>query len=207
MDDWLEIGIIVAPQGLKGELRVTPNSDFPERFENPGKRWLQHPDTRQIQAVELLEGRYIPGKNLYVIRLAGIEGRNQAEDLRGYKLLVSASDRPQLETDEYHVSDLINLEVYNQLTGENIGFVVSIVWAGNDLLEIQLHQQPILEEVPQIDLSKITRTSKRRKFKPKQQKPATILIPFVKEIVPVVDIEGRRLEIMPPPGLLEVNQS
>jgi 16S rRNA processing protein RimM len=32
-DAWLEIGTIVAPQGLKGELRVYPNSDFPERFE------------------------------------------------------------------------------------------------------------------------------------------------------------------------------
>ena len=40
LDDWLEIGKIVSPQGLTGELRVYPNTDFPERFEEPGKRWL-----------------------------------------------------------------------------------------------------------------------------------------------------------------------
>ncbi|HEY9659223.1 MAG TPA: ribosome maturation factor RimM, partial [Allocoleopsis sp.] len=37
---WLEIGKIVGVQGLKGEVRIYPNSDFPERFEQPGKRWL-----------------------------------------------------------------------------------------------------------------------------------------------------------------------
>ena len=38
---WLTIGMIVAPQGLKGEVRVNPSTDFPDRFLNPGNRWLQ----------------------------------------------------------------------------------------------------------------------------------------------------------------------
>ena len=33
LDDWIEIGKIVAPQGLDGEVRVYPDTDFPERFE------------------------------------------------------------------------------------------------------------------------------------------------------------------------------
>ncbi len=206
MDDWLEIGTIVAPQGLKGQLRVSPNSDFPERFEQPGQRWLRRDNKMQPQPVELLGGYQIPGKNLYVVQLAGVEDRNQAEALRKCKLLVPQSDRPQLEEDEYHVSDLINLEVYNQLTGEIIGVVVDVFWAGNDLLEVKLHRQPPVEEVSTPDLSKITRTSKKRKFRGKKHKPVTVFIPFVKEIVPVVDIEVGRMEITPPPGLLAVNQ-
>ncbi|MGK7872783.1 MAG: ribosome maturation factor RimM [Xenococcaceae cyanobacterium] len=206
-DDWLEIGTIVAPQGLKGELRIYPSSDFPERFEQPGQRWLRWDKKTQPQPVELLGGYQIPGKKLYVVQLASVEDRNQAEVLRGCKLLVPQSDRPQLEEDEYHVSDLINLEVYNQLTGENLGVVIDVFWAGNDLLEVKLHQQPVVESVPTPDPSNITRTSKKRKKKPKKRKPATVLIPFVREIVPVVDIEGGRLEITPPSGLLEVNQS
>ena len=35
--DWIEVGRIVAPQGLKGEVRVYPSSDFPERFFGTGK--------------------------------------------------------------------------------------------------------------------------------------------------------------------------
>jgi 16S rRNA processing protein RimM len=115
-DDWLEIGTIVAPQGLRGELRVYPNSDFPERFEEPGQRWLQRPGDTEPQPIELLQGRFVPGKKIYVVQLAGVETREQAEALRDSRLLVPESDRPELGDDEYHVMDLLNLEVFNQLT-------------------------------------------------------------------------------------------
>lgn len=205
-ENWLEIGTIVAPQGLKGELKVLSSSDFPERFERGGKRWLQSPNSLEVTQVELLKGRYLPGKDLYVVTLAEIENREAAEALRGYKLLVPQSDRPQLEADEYHVSELIDLEVYNQLNGEKIGIVSNVMWAGNDLLEVKLDREPVLEETSLPDLSKITRISKRRKFKPKKPKPVTILIPFVKAIVTSVDIQQKRIEIVPPSGLLELNQ-
>lgn len=203
--EWLEIGTIVAPQGLRGELRVYPDSDFPERFLEQGTRWLQHPQTLEIEAIELLGGRYVPGKNLYIIMIEGVENREQAEALRDYKLLVKKSDRPILEEDEYHVSDLINLEVYHQQTGENIGIVIDVFTAGNDLLEVKLHQQPEVETKPVRDLSQISRSSKRKKQKTPKNKPATIFIPFVKEIVTVVDIAKGQIAIIPPKGLLEIN--
>ncbi|NEQ88960.1 MAG: ribosome maturation factor RimM, partial [Moorea sp. SIO2I5] len=102
-DDWLEIGRIVSPHGLKGELRVYPSSDFPERFEEPGQRWLKPPRDNPPQPVELLWGRFVPAKGLYVVQLKGVDNRDQAEALRGYQLLVPASDRPELEEDEYHI--------------------------------------------------------------------------------------------------------
>jgi 16S rRNA processing protein RimM len=182
LEDWMEIGTIVAPQGLHGEMRVYPDSDFPQRFEIPGKRWLLRTGEMKPQPVELLTGRYIEGKNIYVIRLAGVDDRNQAEELRGCKLMVPKSDRPQLEEDEYHVLDLIGLQVFMQESGELVGTVVEVIAAGNDLLEVKLHQPP---------------TSNN------QQK--NVLIPFVKAIAPVVDLETGRIEITPPLGLLEIN--
>lgn len=198
--EWLEIGKIVAPQGLDGELRVYPNSDFPERFEEPGQRWLLRPGEREPQPIELLAGRYIAGKGLYVVELAGVEDRNQAEALRGCRLMVPQSDRPTLGEDEYHVLDLIGLEVFNQLTQEVLGTVVDIIPAGNDLLEVKLNQAPIPP-----DDEAVTKAGKKRQPQPKSPKPATVLIPFVKAIVPVVDLQQRRIEITPPSGLLEIN--
>ncbi|MBW4676661.1 MAG: ribosome maturation factor RimM [Desmonostoc geniculatum HA4340-LM1] len=188
-DDWLEIGKIVAPQGLAGELRVYPDSDFPERFEVPGKRWLLCPGETEPQAIELLAGRYISNKNLYVIKLAGVENCNQAEALRGCKLMVLASDRPQLAENEYHVLDLIGLEVFMQASGELVGTVVDIIPAGNDLLEVKLHPS--------------FTTTKEQMTNDKAQK--TVLIPFVEAIAPVVDLQSGRIEITPPSGLLEIN--
>lgn len=193
-DEWIEIGTIVAPQGLKGEMRVYSNSDFPERFEEPGQRWLLRPDRTELETVELLSGRYIPNKGIYVIKLAGVEDCNQAEALRDCKLMVPASDRPILEEDEYHVRDLIGLEVFNQLTGENLGIVVDLIPAGNDLLEVQIHQAE----------AEALADNSNEENEPSKSKPTTVLIPFVQEIVPVVDLEQKRIEIAPPPGLLEL---
>lgn len=185
-EDWLEIGTIVSAQGLKGEVRVYPESDFPERFEKPGERWILHPKETEPRSIKLLSGRSIPNKNLYILKLAGVNDRNQAEELRGCKLMVRASDRPTLAPDEYHILDLVGLEVFNQLTGENIGVVKDLIPAGNDLLLVSPNESSVIGE-----------TGKRK---------TEILIPFVKDIVPIVDLENKRIEINPPPGLLEINQ-
>ncbi|MBD6618004.1 ribosome maturation factor RimM [Komarekiella sp. 'clone 1'] len=195
-NEWLEIGKIVAPQGLSGEVRVYPESDFPERFEVPGKRWLLRPGETKPQPIELLAGRYINGKNLYVLKLAGVKNCDQAEMLRGCKLMVLASDRPQLGEDEYHVIDLIGLEVLMQTSGELVGTVVDIIPAGNDLLEVELHPSFAHEKEQ-------TTNDKQQMTNDKKQK--TVLIPFVKAIAPVVDLQAGRIEITPPPGLLEIN--
>ena len=207
--EWIEIGEIVATQGLKGKVRVNSSTDFPERFERPGQRWLKRLGNQPPQPVELLGGYPIPGKNLYVVQIAGIEDIDTAETLRGCKLVVPLDDRPSMEEDEYHISDLINLEVYNQLTQEKIGQVINVFKAGNDLLEVKLDQD-LEEKVTESDQTTLNSTKfkgrkKKQFFKSKKIKAKTILIPFVKEIVPVVDILEGRLEINPPSGLLELN--
>lgn len=188
-EGWIEIGTIVSPQGVRGELRVLSNSDFPERFEVPGKRWLWCPSQIEPQPIELLGGRNVEGKNLYVVKLSGVGDRNRADELRGYKLLVLESDRPKLQEDEYYVLDLIGLSVFMQETGEFVGTVVDLLSAGHDLLEVQLQ----------------TSQDQEQTTKDKGQK--TVLIPFVTAIVPIVDLEARRVEITPPIGLLEIHNS
>ena len=173
-DDYMEIGKIVAAHGIRGELRVYPSSDFPERFEEKGTRWLLRPNQTQPEAVKLLKGYFQEGKGLYIIQLAGIRDRNAAEALRGCLLLVPSSDRPQLEEGEFHVSDLIGLEVYLQAEQTLVGTVTNMLFAGNDLLEVAIEGQK-----------------------------HPVLIPFVEPIVPVVDLIQRRIEITPPAGLIE----
>lgn len=197
MSEWIEIGRIVAAQGLDGEVRVYPNSDFPERFLEPGQRWLLRPGETEPQPIEFLGGRYIPGKGLYAVQLAGVEDRDDAEALRGCQLLVSADDRPHLEEGEFYVQDLMGLEVFHQVTGELIGTVVDLMPAGNDLLEVELRSQAVFETETEIS------DPKKQGKKKRPGKGKTILIPFVQEIVPVVDLAGKRIEITPPAGLIE----
>lgn len=210
MSEWIEIGTIVAAQGLDGEVRVYPDSDFPERFIEPGKRWLLRPNQTEPEAIEFLGGRYIPGKGLYAVEVEGVEDRDGAEALRGCKLFVEKSDRPYLEPDEFYVQDLLGMEVFNQLTGDLLGKVTDIIPAGNDLLEVETNLTPA-ETVPaepeKVEAPKVEadprNTRKPRKIRVQQPKSTKVLIPFVKEIVPIVDLEKGRIEVSPPPGLLD----
>ncbi|XGV99883.1 MAG: ribosome maturation factor RimM [Leptolyngbya sp. BL-A-14] len=178
---FLPIGKIVAAQGMKGEVRVYPESDFPERFLTPGTRWLVRSPATPPEPIELIRGRYLDGKGLYVVQFASVTDRTQAEALRDCLLCVQEGDRPLLEEGEFHVLDLIGLEVFDQATQKLIGTVSSIIQAGNDILEV---------ERVAVDA----------------KKPQSVLIPFVEAIVPIVDLQNRRIEITPPIGLIDSPQ-
>ena len=173
-EDWLSVGKIVGVQGLQGELRVNPASDFPERFTAPGPRWLRSRKESEPTEIQLKKGRQLPGKSLFVVRFEGVDNRSAAEALVGQELLVSADDRPELADGEFHLLDLVGLEARLAANSPALGKVTDLIRGGNDLLEI-------------------TTTDDRK-----------LLIPFVEAIVPEVRLEGGWLLLTPPPGLLEL---
>jgi 16S rRNA processing protein RimM len=186
------VGTLVAAQGLAGELRILPRSDFPERFTQPGPRWLLARQGRP-RAVELLGGRQLPGKSLFAVRLAGVSSRDAAEALVHQEFLVDASQRPKLAPGEFHLLDLVGLQVRlldaaepGSSPGEPIGRVVDLIHGGNDLLAVEL--APAASP-------------------PAGGQPAPgrrVLIPFVEAIVPIVNLQEGWIGLTPPPGLLEL---
>jgi len=217
--DLLEVGRLVSAQGLQGELRLNPLSDFPERFTVPGQRWLKG-RTGPAKAVTLLSGRQLPGRELYVLRLEGVNDRSSAEALVGHALLVPASDRPPLGEGEFHLLDLVGLEVRLLADGGVIGRVTDLLHAGNDLLEVELAPDPFMapDPAPAPDPAMagdpgpaprpgLTGEAGQPAPAPKPAgptKPRRILIPFVEPIVPEVHLAEGWLGITPPPGLLEI---
>ena len=218
-DDWLLIGRIVGAHGLNGHVKVYPESDFPERFTVAGDRWLKKPTGEPVQ-VKLTSGRYLEGKNQYLVKLEGVNFRDQAEDLRKAELLVKESDRLALDPGEFHVSDLIGLTVILQADSSVLGTVSDVYTTGHDMLEVVLANQDEDSETEQSVEADITTTNtetrhasmrakgvqklKRQAKKKRNRKPKTLLIPFVEEMVPVVDLSAGQIEITPPPGLLDL---
>ncbi len=156
-DDWLPVGKVVGAQGLRGELRINPASEFPERFTEPGTRWLKARGSAPKE-IELKSGRQLPGKSVFVVRFGGIESREAAEALIGQTLMVPADDRPELEEGEFHLLDLVGLEARLSTDGDAIGTVRDLISGGNELLEIKTTDGrtvmvPFVEAiVPQVNL-------------------------------------------------------
>jgi len=175
-NEWLTVGLITSCHGINGQVKVKSLSDFEERFLKPGIRWLQK-ESEPPSKIELLSGFKQPGKETFIVKLQGINTRNHAEQLKKFKIVVKADKLPKLKKEEFHLLELVNLEVK---TLENdklkiIGKVINLENEKNNLLVIRL-------------------------FKNKKE----VLIPFVREIVPVVDLKNNFLIINPPKGLLDL---
>ena len=173
---WLTVGLITSCHGINGQVKIKSLSDFEERFLKPGLRWLQK-ENETPSKIELISGFKQPGKEIFIVKFQGINTRNRAEQLKKFKILVKAETLPKLKKEEFHLLELINLEVKTLENNElkTIGKVINLENEKNNLLVIELF---------------------------KNQKK--VLIPFVKEIVPLVDIKNNFLIINPPNGLLEL---
>ena len=173
---WLVVGLITSCHGINGQIKVKSLSDFEERFLEPGIRWLQK-ENEPPSKIELTSGFKLPGKETFIVKLKGINTRNKAEFLKKFKILVKTNELPKLKKGEFHLLELINLQVKTLENDELkvIGKVINLENEKNNLLVIELL---------------------------KNQK--NVLIPFVKKIVPLVDIKNNFLIIDPPNGLLEL---
>ena len=175
-EEWLVVGLITSCHGINGQVKVKSLSDFEERFIVPGVRWLQK-QNESPSKIELISGFKQPGKEIFIVKFQGINTRNHAEQLKKFKILVKAETLPKLKKEEFHLLELVNLEVKTLENDElkKIGKVINLENEKNNLLVIELF---------------------------KNQKK--VFVPFVKEIVPLVDIKNNFIIIKPPNGLLEL---
>ena len=174
--EWLTVGFITSCHGINGQVKIKSLSDFEERFLKPGMRWLQK-ENEPPSKIKLISGFKQPGKDTFIVKLQGINTRNDAEQLKKFKILVKTNELPKLKKEEFHLLELLNLEVKTLENNELkiIGKVVNLENEKNNLLVIELFED--------------------------QKK---VFIPFVKEIVPLIDIKNNFLIINPPNGLLEL---
>ena len=130
-----QVGIIVKPQGVKGEVKVKILSPRPERFYDLEKVYIRFDklQTCLIENIRISNG-------LVFLKLAKIDSRNDAELLRNKEILISEDQLIDLEENEYFVHDLIGCQVVSE-EGLKIGEIEDIIQNSSNDIYIVKNQQ------------------------------------------------------------------
>lgn len=149
--EFITIGKIIAPWGVKGQLKVKIITDFPERFSPSSKVYLN----RQPTTIKST----IWHKDKAIISLDGISSVAEAKKLRGQSIEIHRSQLKTLPRGRYYHFQLIGLEV-GTTRGEHLGSITRIITtAGNDIYVVNGARGEILipaveDVVKSVDLDK-----------------------------------------------------
>jgi 16S rRNA processing protein RimM len=127
MENTLKIGLIVKPQGIRGELKVQPLTDDITRFNNLKEVIIDDKNYRVLKTI-------IAG-GMVIVCLSGIADRNVAETFRGKFLRVTRENAVPLSEGRYFVVDIIGCSVKTD-TDVEVGKVVDVTSARTDIFTI-----------------------------------------------------------------------
>jgi 16S rRNA processing protein RimM len=129
---YLAIGKIVAPHGIRGEVKVEPLTDFAERFAAGGQAFLG-PQTGVAEVAPVTIAAARPHQGRWLVLFSHIKDRNAAETLRDQYLLIPEENAMPLGEHENYAHDLIGLDVVTS-DGLALGKVVEILFTpANDV--------------------------------------------------------------------------
>lgn len=123
------VGKIVAPQGIRGEVRVQTFTAKPSDFRTIGVFGDNIPQ-KSFHFV-----RALPNTNVIIARIDGTDNRNAAEILRGTELFVNRDDLPPTQDGEYYQADLVGMPVIRN--NVEIGRIVCFQnFGAGDIMEL-----------------------------------------------------------------------
>ncbi len=128
----VQMAVIGAAHGIKGELRVKPFTGDPMALGDYGPLFDRNGRAYEVAAIR-------PAKEVVVVRFKGVADRNQAEALAGTELFVDRSVLPDdVEEGEFYHADLIGLAVRDE-SEEPVGKVTAVHnFGGGDILELSI---------------------------------------------------------------------
>jgi 16S rRNA processing protein RimM len=188
---WVVLAHLLRPQGRRGEVLAELFTDFPERFEDQRRVFLAAPgfagDAAEARSAEVVAFWLPVGKNQgrVVLQFAGIDTISDAESIAGQDVLVPREERLPLDDESVYISELIGCTVYDGPL--RVGVVEDVQFAMTADGGRRLEDAAPLLAVKSLDGDEI-------------------LIPFAKAFLVAVNTDAKRIEMMLPEGLIEVNR-
>ena len=127
------VGRIVRYQGNKGEVRVVPLTDYPERFYDYDRLILERATGNEELAVEKVREH----KGFIVLKLETIDDIGAADAIKDHLISIPITELPQLPEDRFYIFELKGLKVQTD-TGDQLGEITAVSTdTGTDILQVK----------------------------------------------------------------------
>jgi 16S rRNA processing protein RimM len=178
------VGRVVKPHGVRGELRVEPDTDFPERLSALREVTLLKREASMTAAVRSIR----PHGNSVLIMLEGIDTIDAASRWRDAAVVVRREGAAPLEAGRHYVFDVLGLRVETE-DGRILGTVAEVLRTGsNDVYVVRMPGPP---------------GNSRERISGVAGTEREVLVPAISTVVLTIDVAGGRIIIRPMPGMLE----
>jgi len=132
MEDLLRVGVITSTHGIKGEVKVFPTTDDPQRF-----KMLKHCEVhlkRENVELEVCSVKFF--KQYVILKFKGYDSINDIEQFIKKDLMVTRENAVKCEPGEYFICDLIGLTVITD-EGQELGELTEVLETGaNNVYEV-----------------------------------------------------------------------
>ena len=165
------------------------------------------------------------GREVWIVKLDHINAPEEVQFIRGHTILIPAAQRARLDDDdEFYAQELIGLQVILDATGEIVGKVVDIFdgTGTHDVMRIDVAPSFVEsrttttttttttddDEVKECgddnDNDNESEDSKKDTVERKKRSGVQAMLPFAKQLVPIVNVEAGWMRVVPPEGLFEM---
>jgi 16S rRNA processing protein RimM len=183
--DRLTLARLLRPHGIRGEIAAEILTDFPERLTKLREAWLWDGSAAEPREISVERcWLSVARGGQAVFKFAGVDRIEDVEKLRGMEVQVPLSERMELPGGSYYINELEGCEVWERAEGkgaaEDSGETKLGIVSG-----VQESGTPVLEvDTPE----------------------GEVLIPLATEICRKIDVSARRIEVVMPEGLRELNR-
>lgn len=143
------VGKVVNSHGIRGELKIVPETDFPERFDVGNSLIIVDSQNKQTPVTVKTSRLH---KNVFIVLFSQFSNINDVEKFKGSLLKIEAKDQKPLEEGEYYYHEIIGCKVITE-DEQELGLISEILTPGaNDVWVVSLPKGkqlllPVIDDV------------------------------------------------------------
>ncbi len=138
-DDCYQLGEVIKTHGLKGEVSISLEVDFPDEYQNLESVFLE----QQGKLVPFFIDTLQINRDKALVKFEDIDSLDDAKALVKSSIYLPLSSLPELSKGQYYFHDLVNCEVFEEKT--KLGIIKEVIdLNGNQLLVVESNGKEIL---------------------------------------------------------------